>query len=316
MKEIGGYFGLERLISNEFHENLIALNNARNALVYLAIANKINKLYIPYFLCDSVSGVCEREKIDYEYYHIDSEFNPRFNKKLSSNEYLYIVNYYGQISNEMIISYKNQYNNVIIDNVQAFFQKPVKDVDTIYSCRKFVGVPDGAYLSTNSRLDYELQKDISKDRMKHILGRFEGKSASDYYTDFKANDHSFVQLELRKMSDLTHNILGAIDYKTVKKQREENFSVLHSVLGEINKLKPDFVEGPYAYPFYCKNGMEIKKKLAKSKIFVPTLWPNVLELKDSLEKDYAENILPLPCDQRYNEKDMIYMAKEVLVCIN
>lgn len=61
------------------------------------------------------------------------------------------------------------------------------------------------------------------ERMKHILGRFEGDSASDYYELFNDNDESFKEIELRHMSKLTHNILGAIDYQAAKRRREENF---------------------------------------------------------------------------------------------
>ena len=34
IKEIGGYFGLEELISNEYYPDLAAVNNARCALLY------------------------------------------------------------------------------------------------------------------------------------------------------------------------------------------------------------------------------------------------------------------------------------------
>lgn len=309
MKEIGGYFGFEKLISKEYYSDLIPLNTARNALAYLIKSRKIKKLYIPYFLCDSVFNVCKREKCDYEYYHIDENFMPVFDKELGEYEYLYVVNYYGRVSNEKVEVIKKQYANIIFDNVQAFFQKPVKDIDTIYSCRKFFGVPDGAYLSTNTKLD-DIKIDISKDRMKHILGRFEG-TASDYYSDFKSNDHSFAELELRYMSELTHNILGAIDYRNVMKKRDENYAYLANKLDNINSLKSVHPNGPYMYPFYCENGMEVKKKLAEKKVFVATLWPNVLDTVESgmLEYNYSANILPLPCDQRYDENDMSYIIK-------
>lgn len=306
MGEIGGYFGMERLAGREYYPDLIAVNNGRNALLYLLRARKIKKLYIPYFLCDSVSKLCDRYGYAYEYYHIAPDFTPIFTKQLSSREYLYIVNYYGQIPNCLAQQYSERYGNVIFDNIHAFFQKPVKGIDTIYSCRKFFGVPDGGYLSTTARLDEELPVDVSAGRMKHILGRFEG-SASEYYADFKANDHSFVQLELRNMSALTHNLLCGIDYERVKQIRNENYVFLGKALGSANKLRPIDHHGPYAYPFYCKNGMEVKHKLAQNKIFVATLWPNVLDCKGTLEKDYAENILPLPCDQRYNIEDMTRM---------
>ena len=46
--EIGGYFGLEASVGREYYPNLIALNSARNALVYLCKAKKIEKLYLPF----------------------------------------------------------------------------------------------------------------------------------------------------------------------------------------------------------------------------------------------------------------------------
>lgn len=317
MKEIGGYFGLENLISKEYYPDLIALNNARNALVYILKAKKIKKLYIPYFLCNSVSDVCERENVEYEYYHIDDNFIPIFDKDLHFDEYLYIVNYYGQISNQLELEFKEKYKNIIFDNVQAFFQKPIEGVDTIYSCRKFFGVPDGGYLSTDKLIEEPLDDDISMHRMKHILGRYEGDSASDYYADFKNNDYSFKELPLRNMSKLTHNILGAINYENAKNKREENFKYLFSQLQKSNRLKISCPVGPYAYPFYCEKGMKVKKALADKKIFIATLWPNVLrfEADCNLEKDYAENILPLPCDQRYGIEEMKYMLRMLtLIC--
>ena len=60
MKEIGGYFGLEQLVSNEYYKDLVSLNNGRNALLYLLKVRGIKKIYIPYYLCNSVSNMCSR----------------------------------------------------------------------------------------------------------------------------------------------------------------------------------------------------------------------------------------------------------------
>ena len=315
MKEIGGYLELENFIGREYYQNSIALNTARNALAYLVKARSIKKIYIPYFLCDSVSGVCDREGIAYEYYHIDADFKPVFEREIKDGEWVYIVNFYGQLKENDVLNYRNRFGRIIVDNVQAFFSEPIEDVDTIYSCRKFFGVPDGAYLISDCpRLDVDT--DFSKERMKHILGRYEGSSASDYYADFKANDRSFVELPVRYMSRLTHNILGAIDYESCAAKRNENFSLLHRSLGGFNKLNLNIPYGPYMYPFYCADGMMIKKALAEKKIYVPTLWPNVLNFDGcELEKDYAQNILPLPCDQRYDREDMARIIYEITALI-
>ncbi len=309
-KEIGGYFELEQLKGREYYSNLLAVNTARNALLYLLKSRKIQKIYIPYFLCDSVFKLCEREGYAYEYYSINEKLLPVFEKILKQGEYLYIVNFYGQINQKQIQNFKQKYGNVIIDNVQAFFQKPISGIDTIYSCRKFFGVPDGAYLSTDAQCKEMFDIDKSRTRVKHLLGRFEER-ATEYYNDFKKNDEAFIDLPLKYMSKFTHNILGAIDYDEVKRKRNQNYAFLAQELAVKNKLKLKKVDGPYCYPFYCENGMEVKRKLAEKKIFVPTLWPNVLRLDGTLEKAFAENILPLPCDQRYDKEDMVYILDTI-----
>ena len=310
-KEIGGYFGLEKLISNEYYPDLVAVNNARCALLYIIKAKHYKKVYLPYFLCDSVRLMLERESIPFEEYRIDRTFLPSLDIETKSEEVVYIVNYYGLISSEQLISLKNRYGNIVVDNAQAFFTRPVKGIDTLYSCRKFFGVPDGGYAYTDAEFQENIPVDVSMDRMKHVLGRFEGNSASDYYTYFNDNDESFKEIELRLMSKLTHNILGAIDYEEAKRRREENFMFLSKALGDKNLLKIECPSGPYAYPFYIKNGMTVKKHLAKRKIYVATLWPNVLETGLDIETEFTENILPLPCDQRYSVEDMQRVADEV-----
>ena len=311
VKEIGGYFGLEKLVSNEYYPDLAAVNNARCALLYIIEAKHYNKVYLPYFLCDSVRLVLEREKIPFEEYRIDRTFLPLLDIHTKPEEVVYVVNYYGLIGEEQLISLKNRYGNIVVDNAQAFFARPVKGIDTLYSCRKFFGVPDGGYAYTDAVFQEDIPVDVSMERMKHVLGRFEGNSASEYYDYFNNNDESFKEIELRHMSKLTHNILGAVDYQAAKRRREENFLFLSRALGERNPLKIKCPTGPYAYPFYIRNGMEVKKQLAKRKIYVATLWPNVLGSGLDIETEFTENILPLPCDQRYSEEDMQRVADAV-----
>lgn len=317
MKEIGGYFGLEQLKSNEYYKELIPLNNGRNALLYILKAKGIKKLYIPYYLCNSISDMLTENGYDFEYYNLDSEFMPIFNKTLADNEYLYLVNYYGQLKNDKVVYFKHKYIQIILDNTQAFYQKPIKRIDTIYSCRKFFGVPDGAYLSSQVKIKDKLSHDISKERMSHLLGRYEG-IASEYYNDFQSNDESFKSQPIKYMSKLTHNILGAIDYERVHRIRNQNYKFLDNKLGEQNKLKLTTPDGAFAYPFYVENGLEVRKKLAQKKIYISTLWPNVLYdiIESNIEYDYVANILPLPCDQRYKIDDMKYMIEELKKCMS
>ena len=74
MKEIGGYLELDQLVDRPFYAGLIELNTGRNALLYLIRARSIKKIYIPHLLCESITGVLDQNKIDYEYYSLDQSF--------------------------------------------------------------------------------------------------------------------------------------------------------------------------------------------------------------------------------------------------
>jgi hypothetical protein len=319
MKEIGGYFGLESLINNPFYPDLLMLNSGRNAVLYVCLARSLKKVYLPSFLCSSVSMTLQQHGIECVEYAICTDFSAdlaAYINRIKADEAVLIVNYYGQLSNDDIRNCQMLPCHVIVDNTQAFFQRPLSGVDTVYSCRKFFGVPDGACLSTDQVLSDPLDQDVSMDRMTHMLGRFEG-SASDYYADFKANDKQMRDVPLRKMSQLTHNLLGAIDYERVWRQRTANYACLAEALDVKNKLKLKAPAGPFAYPLLVEDGIRIRKQLAEQKIYVPLLWPNVLETseKSSIEARYAADILPLPCDQRYNQEDMMIVVNAVRHCL-
>ena len=304
---------MEQFAGLEYHHDLVGVNSGRNALLYILKARRYRKLYIPRFLCDSVSALCCREGYEYEEYPIGEDFLPVFDRVLKSGEALYIVNFYGQISDEQMLLMKSRWGSIIFDNVQDFFRKPVAGVDTVYSCRKFFGVPDGGYAACDAPV-LPLELDASRDRMRHILGRLE-LSGSAFYGEFQKNDDRFFELPLLKMSPVTRNILRGVDYDAVRNARNSNYAHLHAALGAYNGLQFTMPDGPYCYPFYCKNGMALKQKLATEKIYVATLWPNVRVHEGALEKDYAENILPLPCDQRYGESEMNRIVEEILKCM-
>jgi hypothetical protein len=166
-------------------------------------------------------------------------------------------------------------------------------------------VPDGAYLATEKRLSEDLETDVSKERMKHILGRYEG-CASDHYSDSRKNDEALANEPIKLMSRLTANIMGAVDHKKVMEKRNENFLYLNGKLKGMNPLELTVPKGPFAYPFYSENAVEIRRSAAEKKIYIPVLWPGVLEDEGAgeTEKRYVQNILPLPCDQRYGRDDM------------
>lgn len=312
MKEYGGYIEFESYHGNMLHEGAVALNCGRNALAYLCEAKKIMKLYLPYFLCASVPNLCKKIGVEFEFYHINQQFEPIFQQELCDGEWLYIVNFYGQLDRDNLRIWQKKYKRVILDNAQNYYQMPVEGVDTIYTCRKYFGVADGAFLYTDVQLRAELSIDESFARMHFLLGRYE-RSANEFYGEYTANNKLFAVEPIKHMSRLTENLLRGIDYEVVAKKRQGNFDFLHSEFCNINQLRLKSVYGAFMYPLLVQNGSVLRKALQKEKIYIPTLWPNVLEecAPDSLEYHYAANILPIPVDQRYGIEDMQYLTEVI-----
>jgi len=313
MREIGGYIELDNYHWPMLHEEAVALNCGRNCLVYLIRTKQIKKIVLPYFLCDSVKDSCVKNNVEIRYYNINVHLIPQ-NVALSEDEWLYIVNYYGQLDWYQIKELQRSHKRIIIDNAQAYFDMPVEGIDTIYTCRKFLGVADGAFLYTDKRLPEVLEVDESFDRMRFLMGRYE-RTASEFYSEYATNNRLFQNEPLKKMSKLTKNLLHGIDYVLIRQRRTNNYKYMFEKFKSINKLELKEVEGAFAYPLWIENGAEIRKKLQALKIYIPTLWPNVLQeiSENSVEYDMAENILPLPCDQRYNIEDMEYVYEQILM---
>lgn len=314
MREIGGYIELDSYHLPMLHDGAIALNCGRNALAYLLKARKIGKLWIPKFICDSIPAVCEREGVPYSFYSIGSDLLPAQEIPLAPKDWLYFVNYYSQFDNLTIKRIIGRYRRVIVDQAQSYFQPPIPGIDTIYTCRKYFGVSDGAFLYTDALLDEELPQDESFDRMRFLLGRFE-RSASEFYSEYAANNEIFKTEPIKRMSKLTRNLLHGLQYSQIEKTRRENYTLLHEKLGRMNQLWLSNEPGSFMYPLLLENGAELRRRLQARKLYIPTLWPDVFEICHPEETEYrlALNILPLPIDQRYSEKDMLYIA-DIIAC--
>ena len=313
-REIGGYIELDRYRLPMLHEGAAALNSGRCALLYLIRARGIRRLLLPRLICDSVTGICEREGIPYSFYSVGTDFLPAQEVELKEGEWFYFVNYYSQHGNERIAEYVRKYGRVIVDQAQSYFQAPIPGVDTLYTCRKYFGVADGAFLYTDCRLGEELPQDESFERMRFLLGRFE-RTAQEFYGEYVDNNRLFAAEPLKRMSRLTDNLLRGIDYEFAERARRENFRVLHERLGGINELQPS--EGTFMYPLMIGNGPEVRRKLQAMKIYIPVLWPSVFGFCSPQETEYrmAQDILPLPVDQRYTAEDMAYISEELIKCL-
>lgn len=314
----GGFLPLE-LGQNEeyflnYSTNIVKLNSGRSALKYILLIEKPKKIYIPLYICESIIEVIKISGVEFEYYKIDSEFMP-MDVELDENECILWVNYFGIMEKKKIDIIKNKYKNIIFDNTQGFYIKPIIDFYNIYSCRKFFGVCDGAYLIKENIKKISLNRDYSCERALFLLTSLERGTNSSY--EMSIENEELIGKEILAMSYLTERIMGSINFETIKKIRIENFNCIHKRLKDINELTiNNDNESALYYPLLIKKD-GIKEKLIKNDVYVPTLWRHLLaECKDEdFEYILSKYLICLPIDQRYCNKDineMLDILEEII----
>ena len=306
---IGGYMELHipkaRL---DLYPDALAYQSARAAFLALLRQGKPRRVWMPKYICGSMFDPLVKAGIECESYSIDNNLAISSRIELSDDDWLLYVNYFG-ICSQNVDRILEQYNplRVVLDQTQAFFIPPRDCLATIYSPRKFFGVPDGGLLFSKLQMSLPDEEDISSfSRMNHLLKRL-SLSPEDGFLDYQKADESLQDIEPRRMSRLTQRILLSNDCEDARKRRNMNFAYLHKHLEQYNMIKLDVycINGPLCYPFMTSN-TDLRYKLFTERIFVPTYWPDVLERTniDDVEHRLSAECLALPIDQRYNCSDM------------
>ena len=315
-KSIGGYFELELPIERrQKYPQALQFQSARSAFFsLLQHMPNVKRVYAPAYICDSMLAPINASRKQLEHYEINEKLAIKEPIQLNTDDLLLYVNYFGVCdSNVDQVLQKYNPSQVVIDCSQAFYAGPYDCLATIYSPRKFFGVPDGGLLITKQCLSPPEEKDQgSISRMSHLIQRL-AFSAEEGYSSYNVAEKSLDELKPKRMSDLTSLLLQSINYEDAENKRKSNFVALHMTLGRSNILSLDHVKGaPMCYPYLLERDID-KAFLANHRIYIPTYWPDVNKRgrKDSFEINAANNLIALPCDQRYEISDLNKVLKEL-----
>lgn len=309
-KPIGGYFGLEtNKLTTYPHPNCVLVNSGRHALEYIlrTLPEKAKSVWLPYYTCEVILQPLHKLGISFKFYEIDHNLHIKDYPKLKHNEYIIANNYFGLFDDYMASLVGTYGSQLIIDNSQAWYASYIEGTMQFFSPRKFFGVADGGLAYTPFHADLELKTSVSFHRMSHLLKRID-LGASEGYDDFHKNSETLKNEPLMEMSMLTKSILQGIDYNQIKEIRRNNYQQLHEALCKTNGLRlpeADEFSCPMVYPFLSSN-KNLRGDLIANKIFVAKYWPNIEKWREdgTQERAFAELLLPLPIDQRYNSDDI------------
>lgn len=315
---IGGYLELELPRNRRMvYPDAQRFQSGRAAFLALLRAARPARIWMPRYLCDSMYAPLREARIECEHYSVDTDFRIVGEPAVQDGDWLYYVNYFGLCANYVdTVLARYGASRVVVDNCQAFFSTPRPCAATIYSPRKFFGVPDGGLLVSAFPAQVPSQPDTgSLARSRHLLERI-ASTPEAAYASYQAAEQSLAVLEPKRMSQLTETLLSTLNLDHARLRRNDNFRALHAVLGPFNQCEigATSVDGPLCYPLLI-DAPGLREYLISSRIFVATYWPEVAARSDtsSAELSLARQLLPLPCDQRYG---MDEMARITNACLN
>jgi hypothetical protein len=294
----------------------LALVNGRVCFKVLLERVKPTKVYLPFYCCDSLLLPLEEVGIPYEFYSINTKFDPTI-PLIHDSEMILYVNYFGLKTLTAHKLSKLYGGQLIVDNTQAFFEKSYGITWAFNSARKFFGVPDGGFLYAPQYIEdkYLPNREVLAE---HLWLRLFGKQ-EEAFMSYQQSE-ALQTLELKGISNLSKQILHNVDFSAVARTRKRHFKRLDHALRHLNQIPHTLLDlapstVPFCYPLLLDKPVS-KTEFYDCGIFIPTLWQDVLsrdtEGSFNFEKSFSQNLLPLPIDHRLDDKDIQRMVDFVL----
>ena len=315
-QNFGGFPSLTLQSSQDFLYSLKnSYESARAGVVAVLKQVAPHRVWLPWYICDDLSQIIENHGFRLIRYNLDEDFSPKIPHDMGDHDVLIYPNYFGLSDHIVEMVLKNfSPSKVIIDNASALFSKPRDCLATVYSPRKFIGIPDGGIVVTDLAL--ESPKVVNPEFLKLCAYVYLKQAHIDdlAYSMYRQAENAISINRLYKMSGFSEYYLRTCEEKyTIPKRRRDNYDLLDSHFKKVNRLefKRACSSVPLCYPLHTEKKRN-KKQLIEKGVFVPSYWPDVnRDNLNEFELEIYEKCLFLPCDQRMTNGDVEDMSKTV-----
>lgn len=317
-RAIGGYFGLclgTGTLPAHFTVAL-AVQSGRVALA-LALPPTPATLWLPAYFCPPVARALAATGWHLVPYALDEGGGPGEDVQPSVGDRVLLVDYFG-LTGDTVRRGVARFGaeRVIVDASLALFASPLPGVPTVYSPRKFTGLPDGGLLLAAQVPTTLVAPDeaVSALRSRHLLLRAAGDVQGGRAPYAEAETSLDTDLLPRRMSMLTARLWAAFDFEDAARRRRANYDRLTAGLRERGFELPLHAAGavPLCCPVLGLDPAAARPRLAADGIFCATYWPGLsLPSGDVYGRRLAEATTFLPCDQRYDDEDIDFMLDRI-----
>lgn len=278
---------------------------------------------MPSYLCNTLLLPIKKTRTSIKFYEVNRHLRVASFDWIASvkpNDLVVFIDYFGFTFNRNLIEQiKPKGAWILEDASQALLSEGVGQFSdfTLFSPRKYLGVPDGGILSFNAR-GRRIERMKLRQPPNHwwlkafsatLLRRDFDRDGVDnnWFTLFQEAE-SGMPIGNYAMSDLSQALLSyCFDFSKIAQIRVRNYNCLADQLRNL-AVFPDLAPGvvPLGFPIVTRNRDRIRKMLFGRHIYAPVHWSinGVISERFEQSHELSRSIMTLPCDQRYNTSDM------------
>lgn len=309
---VGGYFSTEETSYGAglpWIGRALAFQSARSAMATFFGALEPTAVWVPFYACSALSDSIKASGARVRRYPLAEGRQVPRDLPMASSDWLICIDYFGLSGNackEAIDQYGG--HRTLVDASQSLFRLPEGAVATVYSPRKFVGIPDGGLLVTEHRLPAptDAVEIASEQRSAHLKLRAIGEVERGYAA-FKVAESSLIDCAPRSMSEYTRARLNKIRFDVVRERRVANYAFVANALRQEGFEVPELIGDavPLCCPVQDVDARRLRARLVERRIFCASYWEDAaLPIEDAIGRALRDRALYLPCDQRYDESCM------------
>lgn len=339
-KVVGGKFGFPITFPQKpsFPEfltgNPALLSNARSGIKLIIDQLKPPQVWLPSYLCPTIISAIDQKISRINFFPISDSLtlvSDEFLSLLRPHDLFLFIDYFGFPFDEGIIEeVKHCGCTVLRDCSQALFFDFKNDKLSdfhLFSPRKFLGVPDGGILQMRYNHMLNLTSllppgDASFPFLFQALllrREFDIYGGSRAWFDLFKKGEAFFSPGNYRMSELSEHLLHfAFNYHEIQLTRRQNFLYLLERLKHIAlfSVLPESVV-PLGFPIKVPDRDGLQKELFKYSIYPPIHWNIAQAVPEEFFQSHnlSQEIMTLPCDQRYDESDMEYIVNAIMELI-
>jgi len=303
---------------------------------------KYSRVLLPALCCESMILPFKLKGKKVDFYKLNSDFtgdeNDVLGKLFPGTIFLY-MRYFGIVpfSDKFLSSVKRNHSDILLaeDRTHDIIiprENELFDPDVMLaSVRKWSYLPDGCILrsripltpsSTDSRFG-DIRR-AAMEKKSHYLECWQTEMKKEFLHELsEASDILDESPVTVAITPEYYSVLEHTDFTKILERRGANVAILYEHIKPLEnegklRLLSDSPENSTLY--FCiliENRGEVQMSMAQRNVYCPVIWPMPDECRGVCENaQYAvDHMLALPCDQRYDEEDMEYIAsclREVL----